>query len=437
MAFLRSIALNIPPTKLKDPFYEGSVQRLYEMPNDPSLMITQTTERGSVFDVGALFEIPGQDVNRAVFRHVLYSRMGDTSVWEAVAEAIKSDAETDKAFRDQLLTGVLEEFVSMGALTHHVGMVDNETGEMVAGGLPENPSAYNVVRKFKILKPTQVEMPDGASLYDYSGYPKKDGFVVPLEFIVRFGITSASSVFKKYQQLDAAGKKKFESELGTDKPLAAWQYLERPITDFTTKFEPSDRMLTRQEALNTSSLSGRLFRKGAKMSVLGAWAVRQMILPLGLKMWDIKWEFARDKSDLVYVDTIDPDSFRATLELEFEGRNFVTHYNKQAMRDYFQLLHADWVAAINESKAQATAEGGPFTEILSAGQNAGKYPKTPGVDQKFIDIQEHKMTTICDFLLSKLDADQAAKQLRDIGFDELAFYKDAGKLDGLAELNGI
>lgn len=400
-------------------------------------MITQTTERGSVFDVGALFEIPGQDINRAVFRHLLYSRMGDPAIWESISEAIKHDTLIDDVYKEEMLTGVLEEFTAMGALTHHVGMLDQETGEMVADGMPQNPSAYNVVRKFKILKPTRVQLPGEASVFDYSGYRKKDGFVVPLEFIVRFGITSASSVFRKYQAMDASAKKRFEAELGASKPLEAWQYLQRPITDFTTKFEPSDRMLSKQEAITISCLSGDLFRRGIKMSVLGAWAVRQLIAPLRLRMWDIKWEFAVDQADLVYVDTIDPDSFRATLELEFEDQKFVCHYNKQAMRDYFQLLHGDWIDAINESKAKAEVEGVAFTELLAAGQDAGKYPQTPAVDPEFIDIQERKLRTICDYLTLKIESDAGAKQLHQLGMDELKFYQKSGCLNALAEINGI
>ena len=99
----------------------------------------------------------------------------------------------------------------------------------------------------------------GASLFDYSNFAQEDGFVVPLEFIVRFGITSASSVFRKYLKMDQPGRKNFEQDLGVKKPLEAWQYLERPISDFTTKFEPTDRMLSRQEAFITSCLPGNLF----------------------------------------------------------------------------------------------------------------------------------------------------------------------------------
>ena len=40
--------------------------------------------------------------------------------------------------------------------THHCGMVDSQTGEVSHEGLPENESAYNIVRRYKIEKPDQI-----------------------------------------------------------------------------------------------------------------------------------------------------------------------------------------------------------------------------------------------------------------------------------------
>ena len=85
----------IPTSDLTEPFYEGSVQRLFAVPEDDAVMVTQTTSRGSVFDVGALFEIAGNDVNRSLFRHVLYSSMSDPKVWQKVKAAIEADAEIE------------------------------------------------------------------------------------------------------------------------------------------------------------------------------------------------------------------------------------------------------------------------------------------------------------------------------------------------------
>ncbi len=428
--------MNIPISSLTEPFYEGSVQRLFAVPNDDSVMVTQTTDKGSVFDVGALFEIPGHDVNRAVFRHVLYSKLGGTDVWNAVADSIRNATELDTAYRDELLAGSLAEYCKKGASTHHEGMLDAVTGEVVREGIPENPSAYNVVRKYQILKPTRSDFL-GAHLFDYSRFAHEDGFVVPLECIVRFGITSASSVFRKYQKMDGQTRKAFENELGVSKPLEAWQYLEKPISDFTSKFEPEDRMVSKQEAVAMCGLSGAGFIKTGKLAVLGSWVVRQLLEEIGLLMWDIKWEFAKDGDDIVFVDTIDTDSFRATAFIELDGERFVNHYNKQAMRDYFTLMHGDWISAIKEAKEKGNAEGVAFTALLQAGQESGDYPTTPQVDPNFIAIQERKMTLIRDYMLGTVSAADAKKGLQNAGREEIEYYRDAGKLEGFREINGV
>ncbi|MEO0413500.1 MAG: phosphoribosylaminoimidazolesuccinocarboxamide synthase [Verrucomicrobiota bacterium] len=407
------------------------MQRLFAVPGRDDWMVTQTTDRGSVFDVGALFEIPGHDVNRAVFRHVLYSRMGTPELWQQVQSAIEAENPNSS-----LLEGPLEEWAMSGALTHHEGMLDAVSGEVISQGLPTNPSAYNIVRRFQILKPERCDVL-GQSLFDYTPYSGQDGFVVPLEYIVRFGITSASSVYKKYLAMDAQARQNFEQELGATKPLEAWQYLENPISDFTTKFEPEDRMVSKQEGLVISCLTGQQFADSAKMAVLGAWAVRLLIGSMGLRMWDIKWEFAVENQQLYFVDTIDTDSFRGTLELEFDGRRFVNHYNKQAMRDYYTVLHSDWIDAIKDAKSRAVGAGVPFTEILADGQRSESYAQTPEVAPEFLQIQEQKMSTIRDCILGKVEPSDAETALRETGQQEIAFYQQQGQLDAFAKLNGI
>ncbi len=426
----------IPPSALVEPFYEGSVQRLFAVPGDDSVMVTQTTAKGSVFDVGALFEISGNDVNRALFRHVLYSKMADPAVWQRVRAAIEASPDLTADYRNELISGALEDACVRGAKTHHEGMLDAISGEVSHGRVPENPSSYNVVRKYQILKPVRSEFL-GAHLFDYSQFPREDGFVVPLEYIVRFGITSASSVYRKYEAMDEKSSRAFEKELGVTRPLEAWQYLEKPVGDFTSKFEPEDRMVSKQEALVMSGLSGAQFVDSGKLAILGAWAVRQLVEEIGLLMWDIKWEFAKDGDDLVFVDTIDTDSFRATMFLDIEGERFVNHYNKQAMRDYFTLLHSDWIEDIKKAKALGQEEGVAFTELLQAGQVEGRYAKTPEVDPEFLSLQEDKMTAIRDYMLGAAEANSVKQLLITAGTGEIEFYKAKGKLDGFRKINGI
>ncbi|MCB1079636.1 MAG: hypothetical protein KDM64_17600, partial [Verrucomicrobiae bacterium] len=192
-----------------------------------------------------------------------------------------------------------------------------------------------------------------------------------------------------------------------------------------------------QEALVTSGLSGQQFIRSGKLAVLGAWVVRQLVEEIGLRLWDLKWEFAKDGDELVFVDTIDTDSFRATLFLEADGRRFVTHYNKQAIRDYFLILHGDWISAIQEAKARGAAEGLAFTELLKAGQDSGVYPVTPSVNPAFVTIQQTKMDAIRDYLLGRNSADSTRETLQKAGLDEIGFYRAAGKLEAFAKLNGI
>ena len=426
----------ILPSELGEPFYEGSVQRLYAVPGDDAVMVTRTTSRGSVFDVGALFEIAGHDVNRALFRHVLYSRLAEPAVWRRVKAAIESAPELDPSYRAELLGPLLERCCERGARTHHEGMLDALTGEVVRQGVPANPSACNVVRKYQILKPERMRFL-GAPLFDYAKFPHEDRFVVPLEYIVRFGITSASSVYKKYLAMEGKAKAVFERELGVSRPLEAWQYLERPISDFTSKFEPEDRMVSKQEAVVMCGLSGAQFAESGVLAVLGAWVVRDLVEELGLQMWDLKWEFAKDGDELVFVDTIDTDSIRATMTLDHGGHRFAVHYNKQAMRDYFGLLHRDWIADIAEAKGLGQKEGVAFTEILKAGQAEGRYAGTPTVDPAFLALQERKMAAIRDYLTGANDGPGVREILESTGREELAFYEGRGVLEELAKINGI
>ena len=261
--------------------------------------------------------------------------------------------------------------------------------------------------------------------------------MVPLECIVRFGITSGSSVFRKYLKLSDAERRGFEQELGADGPLEAWEYLATPIVDFTSKYEPEDRAVTKQEALNMSGLDAEAFAEMGKLAVLGGWAVRVMVEKMGLQLWDLKWEFARDGDDLVFVDTIDTDSFRATSILEDGGDRIVIHYNKQAMRDYYTIAHSDWLDAVNATKKEARTAGTPFVEVLRAKQAAGDAPADPEVAPEFLAIQVEKMDLIKGCILGRREGEEVAAALADCGRREVGFYTDNGHRDALKAINGV
>ena len=112
----------VPLDSLSEPFYEGSVQRLYAINDEPKYMVTETTAGGSVFDVGTIFSIEGSDVARAVFRHVLYTNLSKPETWIEVKDAVQNAEGLDPKIRDILLEGVIEKLCSVGGVTHHCGM---------------------------------------------------------------------------------------------------------------------------------------------------------------------------------------------------------------------------------------------------------------------------------------------------------------------------
>ncbi len=439
-ACIPSMSLN-PPTHLDlktlgEPVYRGSVQNLYAVPDHPGYIVCETTPAGSVFDVGSIFNIEGNDLNRAIFRHAMYSRLGQTSTWQRVQKALLENESLGVTWRDQLMDGPLQTMLESGALTHHLGMLDAESGDISSSGMPANPSCYNVVRRFPVMKPPQRNVM-GNFVFDYAQFHQSATYVVPLEYIVRFGVTSGSSILRKYEALSEKERRAFEQELGLSGPMQAWQMLDRPIYDLTSKYEPEDRAVTKQEALLMSGLSTQAFTGTIKMALLGAWAVRDLLDEIGLQLWDLKWEFAVDGDDLLFVDTIDADSFRATSTVPVDGRSLIIHYNKQAMRDYYRLVTADWYAGVNAAKLEAAKSGAPFKQVLKAGQADGKYPNTPVVDAAFLDLQAKKTALIKQHVLGESDATTIRAGLVATGLAEAEFYRSHGLLAELLKLNAI
>lgn len=186
-----------------------------------------------------------------------------------------------------------------------------------------------------------------------------------------------------------------------------------------------------------SGLEGEAFITTVKLSILGAWAVRQLLDEIGLLLWDIKWEFAVDNGDFYFVDTIDTDSFRATSFLESGGRKLVLHYNKQAMRDFYKIVHADWFAGVNAAKKEAQKSGVPFKQILQEGQNSGKWPHTPVVDDAFLALQARKMNLIRQHVTGEAAGDKVKSGLREVGQAEVEFYRRRGLFEEFAKANEV
>lgn len=419
--------------KLDQPFYIGSVQKLYDVPGFPELIISETTAGGSVFDVGTIFNIEGSDTGRAAFRHLVFQELLDPEAWKDLSGQLSEDSPVIKLDTQGLLKGLLAEYCEKGAPTHHVGMVERESGTVFSKGFPAKLSNLMLITKYEVMKP-ELKRVLGWYFYDYEKYYHMDGNVIPLEFIVRLGVTSGASILRKYNRLGDAGKAAYLNDLGV-KSLAPWTRFDPPIVDLTTKYEPEDRNISRQEAALISSLDGEMFGRSMIMALLGAFMLQRIFSKMGLTLWDMKWEIAKDDKDLVFVDTIDTDSVRVTYNISRSGKKYFVHFNKQAMRDYYKIMHADWIDAVNEAKKEAAKLGSVFTEILSDGQKSGKYPTNPAIDAPFLDIQKRKFEMFQDFIQGKEGDIQ--KKAEKIALDEIKYYSAAGKLGEYEAMNAV
>jgi len=419
--------------KLDSPCYTGSVQKLYDVTDNPDLMISETTAGGSVFDVGTIFNIEGSDVGRASFRHLVFQELQKPESWEKLSRKLSESGLIEKDDG-----GIIEKTFSIfkhhGASTHHVGMLDRSTGEVFAKGFPPELSNLTLIKKYTVQKP-ELKKVLGWHFYDYKQYHSEDGFVIPLEYIVRLGITSGSSILRKYNALSDSNKKAYLGELGLNRPLSPWTRFDSPLVDLTTKYEPEDRNISRQEAAIISSLDGETFSRSMVMAILGAFMLQQIFSRMGLFLWDLKWEIAKDGNDLVFVDTIDTDSVRVTMNIKDNDKSYFVHFNKQVMRDYYKIMHPDWLNAVNEAKKAAAQSGRPFTEILSEGQGRGDYPDNPDIDKTFLDLQKDKFKMIQHFIQHQ-DQDMS-KEAEKIARAELDYYFSSGNREKYEALNAV
>ncbi|MBI4682395.1 MAG: hypothetical protein HY757_04755 [Nitrospirae bacterium] len=215
--------------------------------------------------------------------------------------------------------------------------------------------------------------------------------------------------------------------------LSPWTRFDPPIVDLTTKYEPEDRNISRQEASMISGVDGDAFSKSLIMAILGAYMLQQIFDGMGLSLWDLKWEIARDGKKLLFVDTIDTDSVRVTFNMRRKDKSYFVHFNKQAMRDYYKIMHADWYAAVNEAKKIAAQTGRSFTDVLKEGQARKKYADTPVVDKAFLDIQTEKFLMIKSYIRdNKQDLKKDAKRIARL---EIEYYEAAGKIGEFEALN--
>jgi phosphoribosylaminoimidazole-succinocarboxamide synthase len=236
-----------------------------------------------------------------------------------------------------------------GVPTHYRGVVsDGEVVELEAADDPPREMAIDLSRV--------PDLPHEGRTYDYDAFHAEAGenYVVPLEIVFRNTVPVGSSLRGRADPADFG--------LGFD----AWPDeavdLPEAVVEFSTKFEESDRYLSRDEA---DRIAGAADIDDLEAT---ARAVNRLVTEradeAGLKHED-------GKIECIYVDSGAPQTPRANGEAvsgevrvadvvgTFDENRFSydgQQVSKEVVRQYHKREQPEWVAAVDEAKDRAKAE---------------------------------------------------------------------------------
>ncbi|PSP56073.1 phosphoribosylaminoimidazolesuccinocarboxamide synthase [Halobacteriales archaeon QS_1_67_19] len=220
---------------------------------------------------------------------------------------------------------------SEGVPTHYRGVVSD--GAVVSLANADEPPTEMAIDL------TQVpDLPREGRTYDYDAYHRAAGgnYLVPLEIVFRNSVPVGSSLRERTDP----------EHHGLD--FAEWPdgvvQLEEPIVEFSTKYEESDRYLSRAEA---DRIAGR-----ADVETLEA-AAREVnrIVTERAAAADLVHEDG--KIECLYVDG---EIRVADVVGTFDENRFSFHgqqVSKEVLRQYHKRTQPEWVEAVEKTKAEA------------------------------------------------------------------------------------
>lgn len=320
--------------------YSGSVKEVLGREGiDP--YVFDFSNRYSIFDWGEMPDsLEGKGEALAVMGDLFFRYLGGPEAWLhwQIPETYP------KFWRDSLTTSPAYARLRRQGLSHHsLGLVNE-------GGLPLAPGKRS--RRLAVKALTRPAAPssvvNGQVKFDYSAYAERpEKSLVPLEVVFRFGAPEGSSFLERLASIP-----NYAESFGFEKP-AAGEWFAYPIVEFFTKLEPSDRFLTREEALVVGGLSGEEMDELSAITLLLALRLKEVFSPLGLELWDGKFEFAflpgeKGQRTFQLVDSIGPD------ELRLMGPGGV-HFSKEFLRRVYR--GTPWYEAIAKAKKLAKERG--------------------------------------------------------------------------------
>lgn len=198
------------------------------------------------------------------------------------------------------------------------------------------------VQAVDILKPQAINTDAGLD-WNYQIYqtaPKNA--LVPLEVVFRFGVPRGSSLLKR------TGNADYLKSLGLVNPPSEGDVFERPVIEYSTKLEPTDRYLAYTEAKKIAGLNEKEWGELHTQVSLCALMLKTLFSKMQIELLDGKFEFAfTETRQFMMVDSIGPDELRLT----FQG----VQLSKENLRQFYR--ESSWAKNCEEAKASAKKRG--------------------------------------------------------------------------------
>lgn len=320
--------------------YEGSVKKIWKPDEQEGVLWFEFTDAYSVFDWGRMpDDIENKGTSLTLMGEYFFQYFAQHKVWEKLKTL---DLGLDKKWlADRFEHESFKNMCRSGLPHHFVGTIDNQYLEVAQGIVPKT-------------KPHTISGIKNSSVFSYENLPssKNEGsgkkFLVPLEVVFRFGLPQGSSLIDRLK-----GNPDYLKSLGLpdDTIFEADSKFPYPVLEFYTKLEPSDRLLSLQEAMLLSGLTASQFDALVEQTLMTAVALRQFFAERKIELWDGKFEFLVDydksgKTSILLADSIGPD------ELRLIYKN--CHLSKEILRQIYK--NSDWAKSLSQAKKQSNKD---------------------------------------------------------------------------------
>lgn len=232
------------------------------------------------------------------------------------------------------------ELEKRGIKSHFISLYEDEDLPRMD---PEQPSDM-----MKVLMTRAIPIDD-----DYAMYREKHAhYLIPLEIIFRNGLPKGSSMFRKLAAAegDAEKRKKLLSSLGLETVPRPGDMLPKPVYDFTTKLEPSDRPLSEAEAFRISGLSDKQFGQLKALAEKVNAFITERAEAVGFRHFDGKIEAMLVEDEIILVDVLGTFDENRFLYMDEQ-------VSKEILRQAYIKLQPEFVDAVERAKKEAAAAG--------------------------------------------------------------------------------